>query len=519
MKNTFLTAAVAFCLSAFAFSAEPTETVKTIKSPEPISIGSQRQLFLDDDYLIASMENAEILVGKPIRREIATRRDRPWEGSWSKLHSVLYDPQTKKYMMFATGAPGEHLKPWDGSSQFATVELSDDGIHWTAPTLGFHEFNGSKENNIVVDHVMTFAPFIDENPAAKPEERFKGISTKNDGKMVAWFSADGLHWTAYNDREPVYAPGTPNAFDSHNVAFWSTTEKKYVVYYRARSAEEPFVRSAERAVSDDFIHWTNEGRIRVPDDERPTTGRGEFYTNQIAPYYRAPQIYLGFPSRYTDYGFTESYKLLPEQEERALRLELKANPRLATATTDSTFFASRDGINFRVANDVFLAPGLKSRKNWSYGDNFIACGVVETQSTFDDCDDPELSIYATESSLLGDVTICRRYTLRVDGFASIHAKTRPGVVVTDPLIFDGAELSLNAATSALGTIEVEICDESGAPIPGFERASCDIIYGDSLDRRVSWKASRDVSSLAGKPVVLKFYLREADIYSLKFEPK
>ena len=43
-----------------------------------------------------------------------------------------------------------------------------------------------------------------------------------------------------------------------------------------------------------------------------------------------------------------------------------------------------------------------------------------------------------------------------------------------------------------------------------------MIYGDSLDRRVSWNGSKDVSSLAGKPVVLKFYLCEADVYSMIF---
>ncbi|MBQ1454453.1 MAG: hypothetical protein IIZ25_01215 [Thermoguttaceae bacterium] len=128
-----------------------------------------------------------------------------------------------------------------------------------------------------------------------------------------------------------------------------------------------------------------------------------------------------------------------------------------------------------------------------------------------------MSFYATESSFTGYDLRCRRYVLRIDGFASLHAKTKPGLVVTEPLTFTGSELSLNIATSGYGSAWVEICDTAGNPIPGFAKSDCDMIYGDTLDRRVSWHGSKDVSSLSGKPVILKFYLCEADLYSLVFE--
>ena len=479
---------------------------------EVIPIGSQRQLFLDDQWLISSMETVEVLVHQPQRRELSDIRNRPWEGAGSKFHTVLYDPEREIYLMYYVATPGENVTPWATKNMYVCYLESEDGIHWPYRPLNMVQWGGSTDNNIIFEHEMNFNPFIDANPNTLPEERFKAVASGMDGVMRVCVSADGLHWTVKTDGQPVYQPGTPNAFDSQNVAFWSVTENKYVLYYRAWDPRG--FRSVERAVSDDFIHWTKEKMISVPEDEVPKTGHGEFYTNQIQPYYRAPQIYIGFPARYNDNGITESFKLLPEQEERQIRM--KVNPRFGTVTHDSIYFASRDGYNFRLSNDVFLAPGLKTLYNWGYGDNFIGHGIVETNSLEED-EGRELSFYATESSFTADDLRCRRYVLRIDGFASLHAKTKPGLVVTEPLTFTGSELSLNIATSGYGSAWVEICDLEGNPIPGFAKSDCDMIYGDTLDRRVSWHGSKDVSSLSGKPVILKFYLCEADLYSLVFE--
>lgn len=497
----FLTAV----FSAFVFANEAEKNV--------VPIGSERQLFLDDQWLISSMENVSILVHQPVRKELSDIRNRAWEGAGSKFHTVIYDPIRKVYVMYYVATPGENITPWNTKNMNVCYLESKDGIHWPYRPLHLHEWGGSKENNIVVRLAMNFNPFLDSNPACRLEERYKAISNgAGDHEMKAWTSADGIHWTVKNDGKPVYGSNTANAFDSQNIAFWSVKEKKYVAYYRVWDPRG--FRSVERAVSSDFIHWTKERMIDVPKESLPKIGHGEFYTNQIQPYYRAPQIYIGFPARYNDNGITESFKLLPEQEERAIRM--KVNPRFGTVTPDSIFFASRDGYNFQLSNDVFLSPGLKTLYNWGYGDNYIGHGIVETDSLEED-EGRELSFYASESSFTGYDLRCRRYTLRIDGFCSLHAKTKPGIVVTQPLTFKGKELSINIATSGYGSAFVEICGMDGKPISGFFKKDCDIIYGDTLDRRVSWHGSKDVSSLCGKPVILKFYLCEADLYSLIFK--
>ena len=112
----------------------------------------------------------------------------------------------------------------------------------------------------------------------------------------------------------------------------------------------------------------------------------------------------------------------------------------------------------------------------------------------------------------------RRYTLRLDGFASINAPLRGGTVITKPLVFTGAELEINYSTSAAGRIQVELQDTAGTPIDGFTLAACDPIYGDHIARTVRWQGSSDLTNLSGSPVKIRFVMEDADLYCVKFNP-
>ena len=482
----------------------------------PIALAGRRELFADD-YLVGSMHNVQLLVHQPVREEIVATGDAPWEGNGCGYYTVLHDKQASVYRMYYHAWQIQNgIEP--GGPLTIAYRESPDGIHWTRPNLGICEFNGSKENNIILDKMADgasfndFSPFIDANPSAKPESRYKatGACFKADQGVWAYHSPDGIHWTPMADR-PVYTKG---AFDSQNVSFWSPQEGKYILYYRTFSGAGPdAIRLVNRAVSDDFLHWVDEGPIHFPAGEGPQQF-AQFYVNQIKPYERAPHLAIGFPARYVDRGLTASTALLPEWDRRQKRIGIER--RYGTAVTDSVYITSRDGKNFRQSNDVFLPPGLRSRHNWSYGDNYIAWHVVETESTKDDMPS-ELSLYATESYFTGHDSRLRRYSLRIDGFGSLHAKLAEGQFTTKPIVFTGNELSLNVATSAAGMVRVEICEPDGSAIPGFTLADCDPIYGDSLDRRVSWHDDKSLAPLIGKPVVLRFVMREADVYSLVFE--
>ncbi|MCX5771267.1 MAG: hypothetical protein NTZ09_13510, partial [Candidatus Hydrogenedentes bacterium] len=141
---------------------------------------------------------------------------------------------------------------------------------------------------------------------------------------------------------------------------------------------------------------------------------------------------------------------------------------------------------------------------------------VETPAAIEDAP-PELSIYATESYWTGNSSMVRRFTLRMDGFVSAHSGGDGGEFVTKPLIFQGKDLVLNFSTSAAGVIRIEIQDETGAPIEGYALADAPEIFGDALDRVAPWKDGKDLATLAGKPVHLRFVMLDADVYAFQFK--
>ena len=53
-------------------------------------------------------------------------------------------------------------------------------------------------------------------------------------------------------------------------------------------------------------------------------------------------------------------------------------------------------------------------------------------------------------------------------------------------------------------------------MPGFSLADAVQIVGDEIERVVTWKQGRDVVGLAGKPVRLRFVMKDAELYSLRF---
>ncbi|MDE2809607.1 MAG: hypothetical protein OXN90_14430, partial [Gemmatimonadota bacterium] len=146
-----------------------------------------------------------------------------------------------------------------------------------------------------------------------------------------------------------------------------------------------------------------------------------------------------------------------------------------------------------------------------------AWGILETANDLPTAP-KELSIFTTEGYYRGDACRLRRFTVRVDGFVSANAPLKGGELITRPFTFGGGALSLNVGTSAAGSVRVEIQDGDGKALKGYSLRDCDEIYGDYLDRMVTWKGTADVHGLAGKPVRLRFALSDADLYSLQFTP-
>ncbi|MCL4193581.1 MAG: hypothetical protein KJZ87_17725, partial [Thermoguttaceae bacterium] len=169
---------------------------------------------------------------------------------------------------------------------------------------------------------------------------------------------------------------------------------------------------------------------------------------------------------------------------------------------------SRGGNSYdRTFLESLVRPGTDLR-NWTARTNYPARGIVPTGPA-------EMSIYVQRH--YGQPThYLERLTFRTDGLAAVHAGYEPGELVTKPITFDGQRLTLNLSTSAAGGVFVEIQDAAGQPVPGFTLAECNELNTDDLARVVTWNNRHDVSSLAGKPVRLRFRLKDADLFALQF---
>ena len=504
IRTTMKYLSLAFLLFALSL---PTQ------ADEPIDIGRQRELFVDD-HLIESLQAARRQLHHPIPRDIAIVHDAPWEGAGSGYHSVIRDGDVYRmyYRGSALGVENGRLKI--GREVYCYAE-SKDGITFTKPDLGIHEYDGSKQNNIIWTGVGThnFAPFLDGRADCPAESRFKALGgLPSQGGLFAFQSADGIRWSLMHDKPVV----TKGAFDSQNLASWDETAGVYRAYFRtftkgvttAKVWKPAGYRAIRTATSHDFLKWENEADLTY--ENSPVE---HLYTNQVAPYFRAPQILIGFPTRYIERGWSESMRALPQPEQRKQRAA--AHLRYGTALTEGLLMASRDGVHFERWNEAFLPPGPQRPETWLYGQQYIAWHAVETKASLPGAP-TELSLYASEGSWHGNGNAMRRYTMRLDGFVSVNAPLSGGEIITKPLVFKGDKLTLNFASSAAGDIRVEIQDEAGDPLPGFSLDDCPPFFGDTIERTVNWKAGSNVGRLAGKPVRLRFVLRDADLYSFRF---
>jgi len=470
----------------------------------PVDIGQRLELLVDT-YLVGHMQGeAGLRLHHPARREIAIVHDAPWEGNGGGYHTVFQDGAVYRmyYHAWQTPLTGEQTHPL-----YIAYAESPDGIHWVKPNLGLVAFNGSGDTNILLAEINggechDFSPFKDANPQAAPGEQYKAIGLgRNPPGLYAFKSSDAIHWTLCSDT-PVM---TGHPFDTQNITFWDPTIGKYRAYIRDF---DNGCRGIMTATSDDYLHWTEREWLVFPDAPKE-----QLYTNQVRPYYRAGHILIGFPSRYVDRGWTPATRALPSLDLREQRAG--TSERYGTAVTDALFMTSRDGRTFHRWDEAFIRPGLRTQHNWAYGDNYVAWHVVETDSTDDDSP-RELSLYATESYFTGDSSRLRRYAMRIDGFASIFAPLGGGEVTTKPLTFSGDRLTLNCSTSAGGSIRVAIEDPAGNPISGYALDDCDEIFGDALEYTVQWRGNTSTTPLAGQSVRLRFALKDADVFALRF---
>lgn len=458
-----------------------------------IDIGSRRELFVDR-FLIDKMTGAELRLQTPLLRGETLRFDRPWEGAFSGYVTIIKD--AGRYQAFYRGVPTSGK---DGrSSEVTCYAESTDGIHWTKPELELFEVSGTRKNNVILadqpPFSHNFCPFLDRRPGVPAAEKYKALAGTSESGLAGFVSPDGIHWRKARE-EPLLPKAKETRYDSQNLAFWSDSEGKYVCYFRTfKRFPQGGVRWVTRTTSSDFLNWTEP--VEMSFGDAPAE---HLYTNQTGPYFRAPHIYLSIAAR-----FMPGRQVVNAEEAKAVNVDLG----YFKDCSDAVFFSTRGGGRYdRTFLEGFVRPG-QGVENWVSRTNYPALNVVESG-------DGEIAFYMNRN--YGQPTAyLARYTLRNDGFASLHAGYPGGEMITKPVRFIGRALELNYSTSAAGTIRLELQDEAGVPIPGFTLADCPEIIGDRIARDVPWKSGANLSALAGRPVRLRFVLKDADVFSFRF---
>jgi len=442
--------AVSACLVQFARSAEP------------VDIGNRLELFVDDHLVEATTGDVQRRLIKPEPRDVVFVTDQSWEGNTSGYFTFFQDGDL--YRMIYRGWQHDDDKR-AVHPEITCYAESTDGIHWMKPELGRFEWQGSKQNNIVWlgDGAHNFTAFADGNPAAPAESKYKALGGDGNG-LLAFQSPDCKHWTRLQE-DPVITNG---AFDSQNLAFWDADRNEYRAYWRYFGDG---VRAIRTATSRDFVTWENEADLTYPEG----TPHEHLYTNAVQKYFRAPHVFVGFPTRFEP-------------------ISQQVEPILMT---------SRDGTHFQRHSEA-VVPRTAPRDRNHNRSNYMAWGMFQLPNK-----PHEISVYATENYYEPTPGRVRRFTYRTDGFVALSGGNKGGQATTKRLRFQGTRLLLNYVVREGGTLVVEVLADGEKVV-----AASEPLTGDAVDGEVTWQQIPDFES---GEMQLRFTLRNADIYSIRFQ--
>ena len=437
-----------------------------------------RKLFITDQH-VEQMHNLQRVMHQPVKHpdNPVLRPERPWETLFVHNYgTMLFDEQEQVfkfwYLSQVKFEPGQTVNV-DGREHeknlgFFCYATSRDGLHWDRPNLGQVEYEGSKDNNILLLRGWEGLAIVHEPDDPNPDRRYKAFFQY--GGMSVAFSPDGLHWTHYKGN-----PILPTGSDTGHSIVRDPQSKLYVAFGRFG-----FGRKVARMTSPDFVTWNKPHLVLEPDDKElagpwPVT---QFYGMTVDLY---EGLYIGGLWVYR-----------PGTDGKI----------------DTQLAVSRDGIDWQRVGDREPFLSLGPEGSWDDGmirptakyivrgdDVYIFHGMVNAPHTGPNFPKPVRKY----PGALG-LGILRR-----DGFVSLDAGDGPGHVITTPVTLNGRALHLNIDARDGGEARVIAGGITSEPITG-----------DHTDVRVRWPQQAR-ASLAGKTVNLRIEMRQAKLYSFWLE--
>jgi len=483
----------------------------TLAEPEPrrvIDVGSKKQLFIDELF-IQSSRGVTLTMNSPDRDGIVLlTNDQPWE-TGPETYIGVYSSVIKEDGVVRLWYDSRR----GGDQRYGRVAYAEskDGLHFTKPILKLHEIDGSKENNVVIPGIIGgCAVWID--PKAPAEHRYKTqAKVYPTGQFHMHSSPDGLCWKLFARLNPGRG-----GWDTQSVAFWDPNIERYALYtrywmsHRHGTAKAPDnFRTVRRLESDDLKSWDKQSIVMQPDEAdrtlhptRPGHPPVDYYGADVFRYTEADRVYIMLAQAYWHWK--------PRAPQKGL----------GPAGFDVRLAVSRDGVKFRRVGGrkPFMSMGPAGRFDskfvWAMPDP-VRIGdelwIYYVGSNRDH--DGYIDAAAAEGRHLTGIS---RAVLRLDGFVSADADYAGGEITTPLIKFSGKRLELNVDTSGGGSVIVELLDENDKPIPGLSKDDATPVNGNSVRMSVRWGDRADVSTLAGKPLRLRFHMRDCKLYAFRF---
>lgn len=446
----------------------------------PIDLGRQ---LLVDDFLIEKTDLARTFhAPKPHKDSPVLRPEKSWEREGAApmamvfSDGVWYDPKDKLFKMWYMGGYGRSV----------CLAHSEDGVRWTRP-----ELDVKKGTNVVHPGPRDSSTVWLDHDAADPKRRYKMfLSHSESGRFgqSVYYSADGVHWGERVVRTGSTGDRTTAFYNPFRKVWVYSTRHGWGVPRRRRYWETPdLVKGPQWQAIGEPGMWA------AADAKDPQ--RGDLKT--------PPHLYN------LD---CVAYESLVLGLFSIWRGDLNVPAGRPKPNNVCAGF-SRDGFHWSRPDRRAFIDVSETKGDWNWGNVQSAggcCLVVGDELYFyhsgragkPDAADGKGRDGAGSTGLA---------VLRRDGFASLDAGDKPGTVTTRPLTFSGKHLFVNADARD-GKLTAEVIGGDGKAMDGLSAADCVAVRADKTRQAVGWKAG-DLAAAAGKPVRLRFHLRNARLFA------
>ncbi len=449
--------------------------------------------------------------------------DEPWEREGA-MGALLRDDGLYRAWIATGWGDLQIFKPGQRPNHYITYRESDDGYHWRAPKCGQFEHDSSKENNIVFETSCFIGGgcSVFRDPVGAPEERYKLVAEcyswtpeqvaryqerwpedidarafREDVNLIMGVrgavSPDGITWREHD------TPLVITHCDTQLICTFNANLGEYVLYTRdyadlPRSERgRPYsaidmVSSARRSVgimrSKRFDHFPlPDVALQASPAMRPSE---VLYTNCYTTIPGAPEHHLMFPAVWDLCHHDETWIALATSHDGLLWQYASQEPVLETGT-----FGQWNG------GCIYTHPNLTELPNGDWVMPYTGFNVPHKYP--------------------------RSKAERQTGYArwpqgrliSLKAE-QSGQFETIPVLPPGKRLYINAKTRRAGYIRVAAYRGTGEVIPGREMENAALLFGDLHWTPVCWKEQNDLGLAPEEDVVLRFELKEAEIFGLEF---